>query len=132
MLASPEFIILVEKLGRRDLFRSFKTGAHLIRGYADLGHEEFVLVGAGKLISLYTGTPSNLPEGHEHFFSRVPTIDEMTNLISRGQYDIKVVQFKEQRNWTLTAEHIESKKLLSSEHREFECALAILLLEIYS
>ena len=130
MLASPDFIPLVVKLGQSDLFRVFKPGSHLLRGYADLGHEEFVLVSAGKLVSLYTGVTSTLPEGHEHFFHQVPTIDEISDLILRQDFDIKDVVYAEQRSWKISAEHIDSKKIVTAEHKEFECAMALLLLSI--
>lgn len=130
MLASAEFIPLVVKLAQAELFRNFTTGDHLVRGYADLGHEEFVLLGPARLASLYTGSPSSLPEGHEHFFSRVPSLDEMTDTILRSNFDIKEIEFKDQRTWHVTAEQIENKKRVMAHHREFECALALLLLEV--
>lgn len=130
MLASPDLIDIVVKLGQANLFRSFRLGAHLVRGYADLGNEEFIIVGDRKLVSLYTGKPSSLPEGHEHFFYRVPTSQEITDVISRKYFDIVEVCYKEQREWHISAKNINDATQLQVRHREFECALALLLLEI--
>lgn len=130
MLASQNYIELALRLAEFEVFRSFSIGAHLVRGYADLGHEEFIMVGPGKLVSLYTGTPSALPEGHEEFFTRIPSTEELCDAIVRQNYDLLPAEFKNQREWQVRAQHIESKQSMLCEHREFECALSGLLLKI--
>ena len=59
-----------------------EPGLRISRGYADLGYEEFITQSGSKLLSLYTGKASNIPEGHEKFFFRIYDLDELLNLLN--------------------------------------------------
>ncbi len=76
-----------------------EQGRRIARGYADLGYEEFVLLTDDKLLSLYSGKPSEIPEGHSRHFFLVPTCDEMVDEISKRGFDIETLEFKDQRVW---------------------------------
>lgn len=130
MLASEEYIKKVVLLSDFGIGKEFKVGSHVIRGYADLGYEEFIVSGSQKITSLYTGTSSPLPEEHRHFFIEVPSIDALINLLSRQGFDIGTVSFEAQRAWRIEARHFETQKSIVCEHREFPCALAGVLIEV--
>jgi hypothetical protein len=95
----------------------FEIGSHIGRGYADVGHEEFLLLGNHKLLSLLTGTISTLPDGHHDFFYQVLSIDRLIDLVLTHGGDLNTVTFQENRFW---------------RYKEFsEASLHILLLKAY-
>ena len=133
MIYTTEYLETVKKLGDAGLFKDpakFVVGSCLIRGYADLGVEQFLVVGTGKLSSLFTGVQSQLPEGHEHFFTRIPTIHNLTEQILIRNFDITESCFENQRHWKIVVRHIENNLSLDARHPEFEVALADILLKI--
>jgi hypothetical protein len=127
MLASPEFIEIIVRINRNDLFGKFKQGDHIARGYADLGYEEFIALGPTKIVSLYSGTQSELPPEHLRFFYTLPNTEQMLDVISRQNFDICSALYHDQRIWRLSAKHINTKQEITADHREFNCALASIL-----
>lgn len=135
MIFSANYIESVYQLGESGLFkdpRKFTLGACLIRGYADLGIEQFLVVGNSKLSSLFTGVISNLPEGHEHFFTRVPNTTELISEILIRGYDLADCQFEHQRNWKLSIVNKTLNKSYQFGDPEIEVLLAKALLELVS
>ena len=134
MVFSASFLDLVGKLGESGLFKDplkdFTLGSCLLRGYADLGVEQFIIVGDRKLSSLFTGVQSVLPEGHEHFFTKIPSSLEIVDQILVRNYDLVSCCFEFQRSWNLVAEATDKSRSVIAQDRLFESALAKILLEI--
>ena len=133
MIFSSRYIDIIHKLGEAGLFKDpkgFILGSCLLRGYADLGKEQFLVTGTNKLSSLFTGVQSMLPEGHEHFFTKIPATSELVQQITVRDYDIVEAAYQDNRSWHLKAENLDKTKTFESKDPEFEVALAQLLLNI--
>jgi hypothetical protein len=134
MVFSAHFLDLVSKLGEEGLFKDpvkdFTLGSCLLRGYADLGVEQFIIVGERKLSSLFTGIQSTLPQEHDRFFTKIPSSSEIVNQILIRNFDIKTCSFKDQRVWSLLAEATDKSRMIEVQDPEIEAALAKVLLEI--
>lgn len=133
MIYTTEYLEIVKKLGDAGLFKDpakFLAGSCLIRGYADLGVEQFLVIGSSKLSSLFTGVQSQLPAGHEHFFTRIPSTRDLTEQILISNFDLTECCFEDQRAWKIVVKHIHKNIIYESKHAEFEVALATVLLKI--
>ena len=106
-----------------------EQGRRIARGYADLGYEEFILLTENKLLSLYSGKPSEIPEGHSHHFFLVPSCDEMVDEIIKRGFDIESLQFKNQRSWEIVATKKEGNRI-SEGAPTLEQALLLALKQI--
>ena len=62
MWSSPALLARCQELRELGLAPVFEAGRRLARGFADLGIEEFCLLSPNKIVSLFTGTVSDLPE----------------------------------------------------------------------
>lgn len=85
------------------------VGTTVARGYADLGTEVFQLIGPRRLVSLFTGKPSEIPDEHLKFFFRVPEVDEILEELTKRRVDVLGAVFKDQRRWVLSLK-VEGKE----------------------
>jgi hypothetical protein len=61
----------------------FEPGDEVVRGYADVGFEEFLVLPGDRLCSKFTGQVTELTsEKREHLF-RVPSLEELTDVLCR-------------------------------------------------
>lgn len=81
----------------------FPLESQVARGFADLGFEEFmVLPGGKKIISILTGTTSELPDDAPKNLFAVPSPDEALSKLS--ELGALRINFKhlDERSWELT------------------------------
>jgi hypothetical protein len=121
--SNKEFLLACEELFKAGVHFPFRAGARVARGFADLGHEEFVLLTRERLLSLYNGKGSTLEPEHESFFMVVPNLDELIDALQRLAVDIHIIEFKEQRSWALHLKR-ETEPCQCFEHADLLCALA--------
>jgi hypothetical protein len=112
MIKSPTFLEKAHELKVRGVEFPLEVGASVARGYADLGTEVFQLIGPKRLVSLFTGKTSELPDEHLHFFFRVPEVEELVDEFARRGVRVLGLSFKDQRRWVLGLE-------VEGETREF-------------
>jgi hypothetical protein len=107
------------------------VGQRVAREYADLGAEEFILLGGNRIVSLFTGKPSEIPEGHEKHFFRVPSVDELVDALGVHGVTIHAIRFMDQRSWIVEQEGgSTSAEQGNSGHPTAEEALMALLLSV--
>jgi len=102
MQSSPTYLKLCNDLALKGCFTNIKGDRRVARGFADLGYEEFLLLNEKKLVSLYTGTITELPEAHKAFFITVPTIEDIIDQILGLGFTIEPLAFANQRTWSLS------------------------------
>ncbi|MCO6429670.1 MAG: hypothetical protein J5J00_02335 [Deltaproteobacteria bacterium] len=102
MARSNSILKRCEELARAGFLPEFEPGMTIGRGFADLGYEEFALLSESKIVSLYTGRESILPQDDRRQFFSVPSADEIVNEIAKRRFEIKNLEFKDQREWALT------------------------------
>lgn len=81
MVRSPAFLRRAELLQQVGIALAWEPGRAVARGFADLGYEEFVLLTESTLVSTFTGERSTLAPDHRRFFFRVPTFEELVDLL---------------------------------------------------
>ena len=89
------------------VFRLF-PGAHIARGFADVGYEEFCFLPNERIVSLFTGSITELREEDRRFFFVVPTVDMVREELDRRGWDIVRLESPERRGWILEARHESS------------------------
>lgn len=99
MWSTKEYLKACEQLKGLGLDLPFAAGMRIARGFADLGIEEFLLLPGDKLLSLCSGSTSQLPNEHRKFFFLVPSFEQLVNAIQELDFDLLGVEFKEQREW---------------------------------
>lgn len=102
MVTSRTYLLKSQELKTRGLELPFEAGKRVARGYADLGTEVFQLIGPRRLVSLFTGKPSEIPDEHLKFFFRVPEVDEILEELIRRRVVVLGAVFKDQRRWVLS------------------------------
>jgi hypothetical protein len=100
LFSDPNFLRRCDELKQILQPEKFEPGSKISRGYADLGYEEFLVLPSQKLLSLYSGKVSEIPEGHSHHFFWVPTAVEFVQAIS-NQADLLGMDFISQRSWRI-------------------------------
>ncbi len=124
MLSSKPFLSLSESLHSSGFCPEFDTGMRIARGYADLGIEEFCMLSPTKMVSLFSGKVSELPPDHYKFFFCVPTVSDLVSEISKRNYDIMSLQYRDQRRWELQLVGSASGAVSEFVHDELECVFA--------
>lgn len=101
MLRTRSFLNKSHELQARGLELPFEEGRRVARGYADLGIEEFQLIGSRKTVSLFTGKQAEIPEDHQRFFFRVPELEDLIEELLRRGITLEPLEFRDQRSWVL-------------------------------
>ncbi len=74
---TPQNLKRAQKLFRSGIIFEIVPGVKVAREFADIGFEEFCVLPAQKIVSLFTGAKSELPEDYlDHFFV-VPSVQEL-------------------------------------------------------
>ena len=100
MLNSNEFLASCSKLKECGLVFPVKIGCRLARGFADLGYEEFYLLPANKLLSIYTAKTSEWSVEQEKHFFVVPDVNQLIAVISAQKIKVKVEY--QNAEWVIT------------------------------
>lgn len=72
--STPQYLLLSHRLRETPLKFEISGGVRVARGFADVGFEEFCVLGDGRMVSLYTGTIHDID--YEHIFV-VPTLEDL-------------------------------------------------------
>lgn len=102
MWISPEQFQLVQELREAGLEPRFEAGDIVIRGFADLGYEEFQILPGGNILSLTAGTVSALDTDQRGHFAWLPSIDEVIGLLEKRSFVISKLVRQEAREWSLS------------------------------
>ena len=90
MLNSNDFLASCSKLGELGLELPVKIGSRVSRGFADLGYEEFYLLPANKLLSIYTAKTSDWLTEHHKFFFVVPDTDQLVQAFQAANLQVEI------------------------------------------
>lgn len=107
MVSSQKFLAKCSALVEKKIYFEMEQGQTVARGFADLGFEEFTLLNAHKIVSLYSGKVSDLPEDDRKHFFPVPAVDDLVDRIVKSGLDITRLNFLDQRKWVLTVSSSE-------------------------
>ena len=99
----------LKKLG--DVF-ALSPGAHIARGFADVGYEEFCLLPGDRLVSLFTGSITELRDDERGFFFVIPTVDDVTQELDRRGWDVVALESPDRRGWILRVRKAEGADLV--------------------
>ena len=99
MWHEPDFLKACETLKQKGRATRFSPGARVARGFADVGFEEFVVLPSGKLMSLFTGTQTELANEHRNFFFEVPGVEELIHELEKAGERIETIEYVNQRHW---------------------------------
>lgn len=130
MWCDPVIFSLCEALKTAGREPVFAPGRRLARGFADLGHEEFVMLPSGKLMSLFSGAVAPLPEEHRKFFFEIPTLTHITEEIEAHGGQLLNINRIDARSWTVTARDANGATI---EHNSasIDAAAILCLIDIY-
>lgn len=107
--------------------QSIEAGTHLSRGFADLGYEQFIVLPAGSLVSLFTGDRSTLSDEHKQFFFCVPTVDALCAFLHNNECEVACVFEDDEYTVSITSEQVTHESISTSLWDcLLECCLALL------
>jgi hypothetical protein len=112
----------------RELLTSFEVGDNLIRGFADVGYEEFVLLPSNRLCSKLSGVVKPLDESEMRHFFRIPSLYDWGDLICRlGGTNLNLGTELGSR-WRASVEVGQERQPLSVDGKAADVCLAKLVL----
>lgn len=106
-----------------------EPGDVVVRGFADLGYEEFQVLPGAKLLSLTAGTITNLPPEHTQHLFWLPSSDEATELLERKGVMCLSVRRLDQREWVVEAQYDAGLEVYRSD--SLHTALLLVLRAVY-
>ena len=106
-----------------------EPGDVVVRGFADLGFEEFQVLPGGKLLSLTAGTITTLPPEHTQHLFWLPSIDEVTEILERKGVMCLSSRRHDQREWVVEAQYDAALEAHRSE--SLHTALLLVLRAVY-
>ncbi|MDZ4785931.1 MAG: hypothetical protein SGJ02_07630 [bacterium] len=107
MWESKSYLTKCESLKQKGHEPNYEPGLHLGRGFADLGCEEFCLLTNNRLISLFTGTISELFDADRHFFFEIPTVSRLLEVLHVRGWNVLKIESENQRDWSMEMVHFE-------------------------
>lgn len=128
MLLGRNILKLFEIRGRAVTLPELRGGMRVGRGFADVGHEEFMVLQGGRILSLLTGEVSSLDSmRREHLFEILST-DALIAEIHQAGYRFLSLACPEQRHWEGEIESSEQGERYSSRCTSLEeCLLQLAL-----
>lgn len=106
-----------------------ETGDVVVRGFADLGYEEFQVLPGPKLLSLTAGTTSALPAEYALHLFWIPSVDESIALMEQLGAACITCERKDGREWLVQAQY--NGEIETQRARMLHEALLKVLLSIY-
>ena len=129
MLFSPEQFLVIQQLKDVGLSARFEPGDVVLRGFADLGYEEFQVLPNQRLLSLTAGTVSAIdPQHHEHFLW-VPSVDEVVEIIEKKGMRIDALSRIDSRQWKFELRR-QSGSPIQVSHAQLHTTLLLGLMEV--
>lgn len=108
-LFSQEYLSKCAALGRVRPQVEFGPGDFIARGFADLGAEVFCIIGADKMVSVFSGHISDAPRAADGHFFRVYDPDSLVNELLKLGAAIEGCRFLDQRTWLIQVSMGERK-----------------------
>lgn len=116
-----------EVLKQRGFPQKIEAGTHVSRGFADLGYEQFIVLPAGTLLSLFTGDRSTLLDEHRQFFFCVPTVDTFCSFLQNSECEVTCMLKDNECAVSISSERCSYESLTTSLWDcLLECCLAVL------
>lgn len=129
MWFSPEQFSVIQQLKDIGLSPRFEPGDVVIRGFADLGYEEFQVLPSQRILSLTAGTISAIdPQHHDHFLW-VPSVDEVVDLIEKKGIALSALCRIDGRRWQLELK-LQGGNQMVVMHAQLHTALLLGLIEV--
>lgn len=129
MWFSPDQFVVIQQLKDVGLAARFEPGDVVIRGFADLGYEEFQVLPSQRLLSLTAGTISAIdPQHHDHFLW-VPSVEEAVELIEKKGVIIDSLCRVDSRRWQLEWNQ-HSRGAMVVTHAQLHTTLLLALIEV--
>lgn len=129
MWFSPEQFLVIQQLKDVGLSARFEPGDVVLRGFADLGYEEFQVLPNQRLLSLTAGTISTIdPQHHEHFLW-VPSVDEVVEIIEKKGIAINALHRIDGRQWAFELSR-QSGSQIQVNHTQLHTTLLLGLMEV--
>ena len=131
MPASKQFLGLCEDLHKLELLiPRFEVGERVGRGFADLGAEEFQIIGSNRIVSLFTGHTSELTADQRRFFFLIPDVDQLAAMLCERGFDIEQIERPDQRQWRIELRRVSDRRVSSVSAESLPEAFAQALLSL--
>ena len=125
MWATPEYIKACEKLHKDGLRIPFSEGDRVARGFADLGHELFLILPGPILLSLQTGKTKELTNSEKEHLFAVPSVDVLVEQLHIKGADTYSITTEDNRTWVITVTHGNNNSSFSAKSVEMACITAL-------
>jgi len=99
---SNDQLDLCEQLKQIGFPQEISPGVHLGRGFADLGYEQFVVLPAEKILSLFTGDIIEFNPDQSDYFFVIPDTEDLMQFLYVEDYDCELIDFEDGREWSVT------------------------------
>lgn len=106
--STPVFLKLAQELHRSGIKFPIGPGIKVARGFADLGAEEFIVMPGKKLVSLFTGEKSSMPDDFEDHFFVVPNFESLIEAFHLYHLTIPLVELSDDGSWLVDGSKVES------------------------
>jgi len=120
MWRNKQFLIRCQALKEAGFEPEFEPGAHLCRGFADLGFEEYCLLSGDRLLSIFTGTITELHEAEKSHLFEIPSISRAANWLHKTGWDVSSIITQDQRSWCLSMKHHSTQEEIVVEERSID------------
>jgi hypothetical protein len=101
MWLSNSLLKSMEQLKELGVEVDLSQGAHVGRGFADLGYEQFVMIADRVTVSLFNGKRGEIPAGHERFFFRVLSVPECLELLAARGWLAQCIERQDGREFSV-------------------------------
>lgn len=106
--STPSFIKIAKELHDAGVNFPVGPGIKVARGFADLGAEEFSVLPGKKLVSLFTGEKSSIPDDFEKHFFVIPTVTELIEAFHLYHLVLPLVELSDEGSWIVEGLKVES------------------------
>jgi hypothetical protein len=120
---------LCDDLKRRGLEPRFEVGDVVVRGFADLGFEEFQVLPGPRILSLTAATVTALPDQHRGHFFWIPSVDEAVSLVERSGVEALTCTREDERLWRVHG--VSGSGSVEAQAPHLHEALLRLLVQVY-
>jgi hypothetical protein len=115
MFCGPELFERYSRLKELGLELELEAGSRVARGFADLGFEEFVVLPARKLLSLFRGTLAEIVDDEIEDLIFLPDSEQMIKILQEKGCRLENLCFEDQRRWKLELEKGDGAHLFFEE-----------------
>ena len=131
MLHSRSMLALYEALARALPAQPLEVGDRVGRGFADIGHEEFIVLTGNRLLSLLTGAVTELNQDRREHLFLILSADQLLKKIIQASFEVVKLESINRRSWVCLLRDDSGKREISIESPSIEEAFVRGLLEIY-